>query len=221
MWQLFVLSAIRNTWKHYVHWIQKSFLFKYVVNTVTTMDWSLVVCSSVSVDMSFVKQRSAFAVRVMQPNDKFKIRALWRFRHQDAAKRRRAHAQRDRPTPTYQKTWIFIATTVRAVNVAVAPLRWTVNGIRLIKLFLATPFHWTVFIFVLFFKEWCSIRVPCRSDSCVCPLVMPAEPYLLTPWCRVLPGQPTGLQLVKKFPAFHGTRRFITALTSVRHNKYT
>ena len=27
----------------------------------------------------------------------------------------------------------------------------------------------------------------------------------------------TGLQLVKKFPAFHGTRRFITALTFVRH----
>ena len=26
-----------------------------------------------------------------------------------------------------------------------------------------------------------------------------------------------GLQLVKKFPAFHGTQRFITALTSVRH----
>ena len=41
--------------------------------------------------------------------------------------------------------------------------------------------------------------------------------YLLTPWCRVFPGQLTGLQLVKKFPAFHGTRRFITTLTSVRH----
>ena len=27
----------------------------------------------------------------------------------------------------------------------------------------------------------------------------------------------TGLQLVKKLPAFHGTRRFITALTSVHH----
>ena len=40
--------------------------------------------------------------------------------------------------------------------------------------------------------------------------------YLLTPRCRVLPEQLTGLQLVKKFPAFHGTRRFITALTSVR-----
>jgi len=42
--------------------------------------------------------------------------------------------------------------------------------------------------------------------------------YLLTPWCRVLPEQLTGLQLVKKFPAFQGTRRFITALTSVRHS---
>jgi len=41
--------------------------------------------------------------------------------------------------------------------------------------------------------------------------------YLLTPWCRVLLEQLTGLQLVKNFPAFHGTRRFITALTSVRH----
>jgi len=36
--------------------------------------------------------------------------------------------------------------------------------------------------------------------------------YLLTPWCRLLLEK-----LVKKFPAFHGTRKFITALTSVRH----
>jgi len=41
--------------------------------------------------------------------------------------------------------------------------------------------------------------------------------YLLTAWCRVLLEKLTGLQLVKKFPAFHGTRRFITALSSVRH----
>ena len=41
--------------------------------------------------------------------------------------------------------------------------------------------------------------------------------HLLTPWSRVLLKKLTGLQLVKKFPAFHGTRRFITALTSVRH----
>jgi len=41
--------------------------------------------------------------------------------------------------------------------------------------------------------------------------------YLLTPWCRILLEKLTGLQPVKKFPAFHGTRMFITALTSVRH----
>jgi len=40
---------------------------------------------------------------------------------------------------------------------------------------------------------------------------------LLTPWCRVLVEKLTCLQLVKKFSTFHGTRRFITALTSVRH----
>ena len=41
--------------------------------------------------------------------------------------------------------------------------------------------------------------------------------YLLTAWCRVLLENVTGLQLVRKFTAFHGTRRFITALTSLRH----
>ena len=41
--------------------------------------------------------------------------------------------------------------------------------------------------------------------------------YLLTPRCRVLLEKLTGLQLVKNFPAFHETRRSITALTSVRH----
>jgi hypothetical protein len=41
--------------------------------------------------------------------------------------------------------------------------------------------------------------------------------YLLTPWSRVLLEKLTGLQLVKKFPAFYGTRRFFTALTSACH----
>ena len=48
-----------------------------------------------------------------------------------------------------------------------------------------------------------------------------AAPYStthsLTPWCRLLPQQLTGLQLVKIFPTFYRTRRFITVLTSVRH----
>ena len=41
--------------------------------------------------------------------------------------------------------------------------------------------------------------------------------YLLTPWCRVPLEEIAGFQLVKKFPAFYGTRRFINAFTSARH----
>jgi len=41
--------------------------------------------------------------------------------------------------------------------------------------------------------------------------------YLPTPWSRVLLQKLTGLQLVKKLPAFYRTRRFINAFTSARH----
>jgi len=41
--------------------------------------------------------------------------------------------------------------------------------------------------------------------------------YLLTPWIRVLLEKLTGFQVVKKFPAFYGTRRFITAFIHARH----
>ena len=41
--------------------------------------------------------------------------------------------------------------------------------------------------------------------------------YLLTPWSSVLLEKLTGFQLVKKFHAFCGTRRFITAFTSARN----
>ena len=40
--------------------------------------------------------------------------------------------------------------------------------------------------------------------------------YLLTPWSRVLLEKEV-LQLVKKFPAFYGTPKFITVLTSARY----
>ena len=40
---------------------------------------------------------------------------------------------------------------------------------------------------------------------------------LLTPWSTVLLLKLTDFQLVKKFPAFYGTPRFITAFTSVGH----
>ena len=40
---------------------------------------------------------------------------------------------------------------------------------------------------------------------------------MTTAWSWVLPQKLTGSQLIKKFPAFYGTRRFITAFASVRH----
>jgi len=41
--------------------------------------------------------------------------------------------------------------------------------------------------------------------------------YSFTPWSRVLLQKLTGLQPVKKFPAFHGTWRFITPVTTAHH----
>jgi len=37
------------------------------------------------------------------------------------------------------------------------------------------------------------------------------------PWSKALLDKLTGSQIVKKFPAFYGTRRFVTAFTSARH----
>jgi len=41
--------------------------------------------------------------------------------------------------------------------------------------------------------------------------------YLLTPYSTVLLEKLTSSQLVKKFPPFYGTRRFITTFTTARH----
>jgi hypothetical protein len=41
--------------------------------------------------------------------------------------------------------------------------------------------------------------------------------HSLTPWSTTLLEKLTGVQLVKNFPAFYGTRRFITAFTSAHH----
>jgi len=63
---------------------------------------------------------------------------------------------------------------------------------------------------------YCSAGLSCVSNKKDDLFTRASDTYLLTPWCGVLLENLTGLQLVKKFPAFHGTRRFITALTSVR-----
>jgi len=40
--------------------------------------------------------------------------------------------------------------------------------------------------------------------------------YLIAAWSRILHEKLTATQLVKKFPAFYGTRKFITAVTNTR-----
>jgi hypothetical protein len=60
----------------------------------------------------------------------------------------------------------------------------------------------------------------CVAFSDVSCRIFPQSFYrslILTPWSRILLEKLTGLQLVKKFPASYGTRRFITAFTSARH----
>ena len=64
---------------------------------------------------------------------------------------------------------------------------------------------------------WKHGDLSCRGCFFSWTLYVSPLTYLLTPWCRVLLEKLTGLQLVKKFPAFHRTRRFITTLTSVHH----
>ena len=58
------------------------------------------------------------------------------------------------------------------------------------------------------FCNFCSLFINTYITQCT---------YLLTPWSRVLIEKLTASQLVKKFPAIYGTRRFITAFTSARH----
>ena len=43
---------------------------------------------------------------------------------------------------------------------------------------------------------------------------MCAKHYLITPWIRALSEKLAGSQPVKKFPAFYGTRKFITTFTT-------
>ena len=84
------------------------------------------------------------------------------------------------------------------------------------------------FLFFKFF-EWYLLRTSqLPRPACVaCPVewvyfnritgILWWSAYLLTPWSRVLLEKLASLQLIKKFPAFYGTRRFLTAPTCPRH----
>ena len=55
---------------------------------------------------------------------------------------------------------------------------------------------------------------PCPR-LCIVPWNLP---YILTSCIRVFPQKPKRPKLLKKFPAFYGTRRFITAFRNVPYN---
>jgi hypothetical protein len=87
--------------------------------------------------------------------------------------------------------------------------------------------HWHQFSFNLFLNRILKTKMCLKStyaSHLIANLLLSlpniyfgAVAYLLTPWSRIFLEKLTGLQLVKKFPAFYGTRRFLTALTIARH----
>jgi hypothetical protein len=60
-----------------------------------------------------------------------------------------------------------------------------------------------------------SVGFECSLALFVYSAILPY--FILIPRNRVLLEKLVGSQLVKKFPAFYGTRRFITALARARH----
>ena len=67
-------------------------------------------------------------------------------------------------------------------------------------------------------KSFCRIGCKVCSNKQTQPAVQnDLLTYLLTPLSRVLLKKLTVSQLVKKFPTFYGTRKFITTFTSARH----
>jgi hypothetical protein len=62
-------------------------------------------------------------------------------------------------------------------------------------------------------------QVCCRFYLSVrnCKFVKRSKPVRTYSWSGVLLEKPTGFQIVKKFPAFYGTRMFITTFASAGH----
>jgi hypothetical protein len=81
-----------------------------------------------------------------------------------------------------------------------SPTRPTVCGYRTVK-FIQVTAHSSIFV---------------ASNGLHNLLFIPISTYSLTPYNRALLNKLTSSQPVKKFPAFCGTPRFITAFTNAR-----
>jgi hypothetical protein len=68
--------------------------------------------------------------------------------------------------------------------------------------------------------KWNKIKFPIRGTTIYNIhryILADIHTYLLTPWSRVLLEKLTGFELVKKLPAFYGTKILIPAFTSAGH----
>ena len=76
---------------------------------------------------------------------------------------------------------------------------------------------WLTYLFTYLLSYLLTYLVTYLLTQLLTYLVTYLLTYLLTSCSTVLLEKLTGLQLVKKFPAFYGTPKFITVLTSARH----
>jgi len=99
-------------------------------------------------------------------------------------------------------------------NPADSFVQWYSVFCKLMSLLLALS---CALIFVLFCMRMALVGAETCGELVWVMIFTYLRNYLLTPWSRVLHEKLTGFQPVKKFPAFYGTRRFITAFTSAHH----
>jgi hypothetical protein len=81
---------------------------------------------------------------------------------------------------------------------------------------MATEIAWPTTSYLKRVLEILNLQKVVRLSSEISADVQQSFHYFLTPWSRILLEKLTGFQLVMEFPAFYGTRRFITAFTSAR-----
>jgi hypothetical protein len=94
-------------------------------------------------------------------------------------------------------------------------MKRTSNCIDFLKT--ATEIAWPTTSYLNCVLEILNLQKVARLSSETAADVQQSFHYFLTPWSRILLEKLTGFQLVKKFPAFYGTRRFITAFASAHH----
>jgi hypothetical protein len=101
---------------------------------------------------------------------------------------------------------LFISPLVYLLNFHSIP---SISGVQHKQIYVFWNFSTAIFLDAAL----CNFR---KFVSITTTVILPVH-FLLTPWSRVFPEKLICCQLVKKFPAFYGTQRFITAFAYARH----